>query len=159
MNVSRQAVSKWELDQSIPEMETLIGISNYFNVSMDYLLKEQIDGVENNHVKTSNEETIQQEKASKGFDFYKITMLIILAIIMTAFRFFITGDSETGLLISRFGRCNQYRCFSCESVSAEINRKKLMMEAVCWGRIANLPQQQKNKPVSSSYLKLKSALQ
>jgi transcriptional regulator with XRE-family HTH domain len=100
MNVSRQAVSKWELDQSIPEMETLIGISNYFNVSMDYLLKEQIDGVKNNHEKTSNEEPIQQEKTSKGFDFYKITMLIILAMIMTAFRFFITGDSETGLLLA-----------------------------------------------------------
>ena len=100
MNVSRQAVSKWALDQSIPEIETLIAISNYFNVSMDYLLKEQIDGVENNQAKTSNEETIQQEKASNGFDFYKITVLIILAIIMTAFRFFITGDSETGLLLA-----------------------------------------------------------
>ncbi|MAT45083.1 MAG: hypothetical protein CL609_22350 [Anaerolineaceae bacterium] len=100
MNVSRQAVSKWELDQSIPEMETLIAISNYFNVSMDYLLKEQIDGVEDNHVNTGIEETIQPEKASNGFDFYKITVLIILAIIMTAFRFFITGDSETGLLLA-----------------------------------------------------------
>lgn len=100
MNVSRQAVSKWELDQSIPEMETLIGISNYFNVSMDYLLKEQIDRVENNHIDESKKETIQPEKKAKGFDFFKITMLIILAIIMTAFRFFITGDSETGLQLA-----------------------------------------------------------
>ncbi len=100
MNVSRQAVSKWELDQSIPEMETLIAISNYFNVSMDDLLKEQINGVENNHADTSNEGLAQIEQGSQGFDFYKITLLIILAIILTAFRFFITGDSETGLLLA-----------------------------------------------------------
>lgn len=100
MNVSRQAVSKWELDQSIPETETLIRISNYFQVSMDYLLKEKVDGVENNQINASNEETIQREKISKGFDFHKTTMLILLAIIMTAFRFFITGDSETGLLLA-----------------------------------------------------------
>ncbi len=39
MNVSRQAVSKWELNQSYPELEKLVEISNYFNVTLDYLVK------------------------------------------------------------------------------------------------------------------------
>ena len=40
LNVSRQAVSKWELGTALPETEKLIIISNYFDVSLDYLLKD-----------------------------------------------------------------------------------------------------------------------
>lgn len=40
MNVSRQAVSKWELDQSYPEMNKLIDISDYFGISLDYLVRD-----------------------------------------------------------------------------------------------------------------------
>ena len=39
--VSRQAISKWESGQSVPESEKLIAISNYFDVSLDYLLKDE----------------------------------------------------------------------------------------------------------------------
>lgn len=39
MNVSRQAVSKWESSQSQPDLENMIALSNYFEVSTDYLLK------------------------------------------------------------------------------------------------------------------------
>ena len=40
LNVSRQAISKWEQGTAIPESEKLIAISNYFGVSVDYLLKD-----------------------------------------------------------------------------------------------------------------------
>ncbi len=40
LNVSRQAISKWESGNSIPESDKLVAISNYFNVSLDYLLKD-----------------------------------------------------------------------------------------------------------------------
>ena len=40
LGVSRQAISKWESGQSVPESEKLIAVSNYFGVSLDYLLKE-----------------------------------------------------------------------------------------------------------------------
>lgn len=43
MGVSRQAVSKWESEQSIPELDKIILISDIFDVSCDYLLK----GIEN----------------------------------------------------------------------------------------------------------------
>ncbi len=39
MNVSRQAVSKWESAQTQPDLENIIALSNYFAVSTDYLLK------------------------------------------------------------------------------------------------------------------------
>ncbi|MGL4521598.1 MAG: DUF5680 domain-containing protein [Bacilli bacterium] len=39
IGVSRQAVTKWELGQTYPEVEKLIGISNTFGVTLDWLLK------------------------------------------------------------------------------------------------------------------------
>ncbi len=40
LDVSRQAVSKWESEQGFPETEKLLMIGNLFGVSLDYLLKE-----------------------------------------------------------------------------------------------------------------------
>lgn len=63
LGVSRQAISKWESGQSVPESDKLIVISNYFKVSLDYLLKETdkhetIPEVSNaNHVVHSSDKT------------------------------------------------------------------------------------------------------
>ena len=43
IGVSRQAVSKWESEQSIPDIEKIIALSDLFDVTTDYLLK----GIEN----------------------------------------------------------------------------------------------------------------
>ena len=40
LNVSRQAISKWETGVAVPESEKLIAISKYFNVSLDCLIKD-----------------------------------------------------------------------------------------------------------------------
>lgn len=50
MNVSRQAVSKWESAQTVPELEKILQLSRLFGVTTDYLLKDEI----------------QQEEASAG---------------------------------------------------------------------------------------------
>ncbi|QSX05693.1 helix-turn-helix transcriptional regulator [Sedimentibacter sp. zth1] len=41
LNVSRQTISKWELNETTPEMEKLILLSEFFNVSIDELIKGQ----------------------------------------------------------------------------------------------------------------------
>ena len=46
VGVSRQAVSKWESEQSMPDVEKIIIMSDYFNVTTDYILK-GIEVVEN----------------------------------------------------------------------------------------------------------------
>ena len=46
MNVSRQAVSKWELAQSIPDLDKILTMSGLFGVSTDYLLKDDMHEVE-----------------------------------------------------------------------------------------------------------------
>lgn len=42
LNVSRQAISKWELGTTLPETDKVIAISDFFEVSTDYLLKDNI---------------------------------------------------------------------------------------------------------------------
>lgn len=39
LGVSRQSVSKWESGQSIPDVEKIIAMSDFFEVTTDYLLK------------------------------------------------------------------------------------------------------------------------
>ena len=38
--VTRQTISNWENEKSYPDLETLVKISNDFNISLDTLLKE-----------------------------------------------------------------------------------------------------------------------
>ncbi len=45
MGVSSQAVSKWEKDLSIPDLPVLVELSEFFNVSLDELVKERDETV------------------------------------------------------------------------------------------------------------------
>ena len=48
--VSRQSVSKWELNTTYPDTEKLIRISKLFDCSLDYLLKDEIEQMDINVV-------------------------------------------------------------------------------------------------------------
>lgn len=43
LNISRQTISKWELNESLPDAENIVKISNLFNVTTDYLLKDDVE--------------------------------------------------------------------------------------------------------------------
>ncbi len=47
MGVSRQAVSKWEGAQSVPDLAKILQLSQLFGVTTDYLLKDEIEEAEN----------------------------------------------------------------------------------------------------------------
>ena len=46
MQVSRQAVSKWESAQTIPDLQKILSLSSLFGVTTDYLLKDEIEDEE-----------------------------------------------------------------------------------------------------------------
>lgn len=46
MNVSRQAVSKWEGAQSIPDLDKILQLSELYGVTTDYLLKDSVENEE-----------------------------------------------------------------------------------------------------------------
>ena len=41
MGVTRQSVSKWELDQSYPALDKLVEIADFFNISLDEMLRNE----------------------------------------------------------------------------------------------------------------------
>ena len=43
LQVSRQAISKWELGESIPDTENLILLSKFYGISIDYLLLNELN--------------------------------------------------------------------------------------------------------------------
>lgn len=62
IGVSRQAISKWEGGLSVPESEKLIVISEYFNVTLDYLLKEDADCIQKTEQKMINGPSFKSHK-------------------------------------------------------------------------------------------------
>lgn len=62
LGVSRQAISKWESGTAVPESEKLVTISNYFGVSVDYLLKDE----EEAQVNTADGKNEENTKATAG---------------------------------------------------------------------------------------------
>ncbi len=42
VNVSRQAISKWELGLTLPDTDKIVALSKLFDVTIDYLLKDEI---------------------------------------------------------------------------------------------------------------------
>lgn len=42
VTVTRQTISKWELGQSLPDLDFIAQLSNIFNVSSDYLIKDEM---------------------------------------------------------------------------------------------------------------------
>lgn len=65
MNVSSQAVSKWENDLSIPDIPILVELSNYFHVSLDDLLKNE-----------ESEVVMVPENARKSLDSMMLRILV-----------------------------------------------------------------------------------
>ena len=82
LNVSRQAVSKWENGTAVPESDKLVAMSDFFHVTTDYLLKDDADRPEE---KGENDE--------KRTDTAKIGLIItavnaVLLIVFGLFRIF-----------------------------------------------------------------------
>ena len=51
LSVSRQSISKWEMDQALPQIDKVLQICNFFNISTDELLCEKLTVKSCNNVK------------------------------------------------------------------------------------------------------------
>ena len=70
LNVSRQAVSKLESSQSVPDMDKIVALSSYFNITTDYLLKDEIetiDGADNYSSKNVDMQMLNKELSENDF--------------------------------------------------------------------------------------------
>ena len=66
IGVTRQAVSRWEMGISIPSINTLLLISEQFDIPLETMLKKQEDSSKNN----------RQTKTSKKLNLFVIIILI-----------------------------------------------------------------------------------
>lgn len=73
LNVSRQAISKWEAGSSVPESEKLIALSEYFQVSVDYLIKDE-------ETRTPAQEQPSVKQGTASVPNKKITIGLIVSI-------------------------------------------------------------------------------
>ncbi|NLC33926.1 MAG: helix-turn-helix transcriptional regulator [Erysipelothrix sp.] len=65
LNVSRQSISKWEGAQSIPELDKIISLAHIFNVSTDFLLKDDIEELDGEMINSQKSTSITLEYANE----------------------------------------------------------------------------------------------
>lgn len=92
LNVSRQTISKWESGDSAPEMEKLVMLGDYFNISLDELVLGKVQNEQN--ISNSNLENkkmaqildervfteANKNKAKKGLKITGIIFAVLLAV-------------------------------------------------------------------------------
>lgn len=74
LNVSRQSVSKWETNSSIPDLEKLMRMSEIFNISLDELVRGEMDVISDKSKETSN------KKESSTLEMRKIVGFVLLGV-------------------------------------------------------------------------------
>ncbi len=83
ITVSRQAVSKWELNEALPDTENIIQLSKVLGVSIDYLLNNEIENIEETPI--LKEITKKVKKEYNNLWTIVTVISIILAIIIGSF--------------------------------------------------------------------------
>lgn len=93
LDISRQSVSKWESGQSIPDIDRILALSRLFNVSTDYLLKDELeqDGSHTSDQDGADEDnrpqarSVSLEEANSYLDLVKrISVFMALAVALFA---------------------------------------------------------------------------
>lgn len=77
MNISRQAVSKWEGAQSVPDLEKILQLSCLFGVTTDYLLKDEIEIEEFASDINTGIRRVTMDEANKYIDYRKKASVLI----------------------------------------------------------------------------------
>lgn len=80
--VTAQAISKWENNKSVPDIINLVGLSDLYNVSLDYLIKSDKELQSKLSIGTI------RLKIFKGFVFSVILISLFLIIILAKAQFF-----------------------------------------------------------------------
>lgn len=115
LNVSRQAVSRWEMGTAMPEIENLIAMSELFDVSLDYLLKDKEERPEAKQEKVTQKADFwdwqSQTRPLKSAGIAALALLVVwlillmldvypLAILMTPFA--IVGSSAAAVMMAMY---------------------------------------------------------
>lgn len=103
LGVSRQTVSKWELAQSYPDFQRLVLLSDYYEISLDELVR----GVDVSDVRALNESEKQLSSIYSDIERGKEAvrrawraLLVVGCVILVLFALVVTyGVSQSGLFV------------------------------------------------------------
>ncbi|MCM6931528.1 helix-turn-helix domain-containing protein [Enterococcus italicus] len=76
LHVSRQTISSWENKRSYPDISSLLNLSDYYNLSLDHLLKEDTGMIE---------EIKRNEQLSKTKTMWRLSYLINIMFLLLIF--------------------------------------------------------------------------
>lgn len=104
LGVSRQAVSKWESEQAVPDLSRMVQMADLFGTSTDYLLKGEEAGVERDGsaaphapARFVSEDEARAFLAFKQQSIPKIALGVALCIVSPALLVMLTGFGEDGV--------------------------------------------------------------
>ena len=107
LSVSRQAVSKWESAQSTPDLQRVLQMAELFEVSTDYLLKDEIEAPDGRKSDTQGgtDTPVRRVSMEEANDFMrfnreggkKVAIGVMLCILSPVLLIFLAGLDESGV--------------------------------------------------------------
>ena len=105
LSVSRQAVSKWESAQSIPDLQKIILMSELFSVSTDYLLKDEMEPERKVSGESDIDRMVRRVSMEEANAFMKteaeqskvVALGVLLCILCPVLLIFLAGLSEANI--------------------------------------------------------------
>ncbi len=103
MNVSRQSISKWESATSIPDLNKIIEMSKLFGVSIDYLVKDDIEKAE--YIESAEPSAFRKLSVQTARDYIdstekyakQIALGTMMCILSPVLLVFLAGANDSGL--------------------------------------------------------------
>ena len=132
LNVSRQTISKWESDNSSPDIESVVKVSKLFQVSLDDLLQEGETSVTNkNDERITLEDLVRINLHNRRMTLLLISGLIFIMVSILNFAYVMALQSttlSTQYMLYRYIVMGQYE-------SAPIDYMRLMIPSIIAGVI------------------------
>lgn len=125
INVTRQTISKWETDQSMPDLDKVIPLCELYGITADELLSGKIESSENNPEGKNIEEREMRKKRSFGIGIGVLLYFVAVAWIMISIPVLMMNPivgSAIFLLIC--GVATFVIIFSCNSYKVEKPEKQ-----------------------------------
>lgn len=93
LGVSRQAVSRWELGEVVPDTANVLAVSRIFGVSTDYLLLDECDREGQTPAAKSAERSLRERQAAVGQGFFARVLWLALISLFHQYRLDAGGES------------------------------------------------------------------
>ena len=94
LGVSRQAVSRWELGEVVPDTANVLAVSRIFGVSTDYLLLDECDLEGQTPAAKSAERSLRERQAAVGQGFCARVLWLALISLFHQYRLDAAGGGE-----------------------------------------------------------------